>query len=82
VEDLCDWDHMCAAIADAELWWEPGTRIGYQAYTFGYIVGEVVRRVTGKPISHVLLEEVSGPLGVAVRIVQLVAEELAETSRL
>lgn len=63
-EDLCDWDTMCAAIADAELWWEPGTKIGYHAYTFGYIVGEVIRRATGKPISQVLLEELSGPLGV------------------
>jgi CubicO group peptidase (beta-lactamase class C family) len=65
VEDLCDWDEMCAAIADAELWWEPGTKVGYHALTFGYIVGEVVRRVTGKPISQVLREEVAGPLGVA-----------------
>jgi CubicO group peptidase (beta-lactamase class C family) len=65
VEDLCDWDRICAAIADAELWWAPGTKVGYHAYTFGYILGEVVRRVTGKPISQVLREEVSGPLGVA-----------------
>jgi CubicO group peptidase (beta-lactamase class C family) len=65
VEDLCDWDKMCAAIADAELWWEPGTKVGYHAYTFGYIVGEVVRRATGKPISQVLAEEVAVPLGVA-----------------
>jgi CubicO group peptidase (beta-lactamase class C family) len=65
VEDLCDWDGICAAVADAELWWEPGTKVGYHAYTFGYILGEVVRRVTGKPISQVLREEVSGPLGVA-----------------
>jgi CubicO group peptidase (beta-lactamase class C family) len=65
VEDLCDWDRICAAVADAELWWEPGTKVGYHAYTFGYILGEVVRRVTGKPISQVLREEVSGPLGVA-----------------
>src|SRR6266480_3049930 len=64
-EDLCDWDKMCAAIADQELWWEPGTKIGYHAYTFGYIVGEVIRRVTGKRISQVLREEVAGPLGVA-----------------
>jgi CubicO group peptidase (beta-lactamase class C family) len=64
-EDLCDWGRMCAAIADAELWWEPGTKVGYHAYTFGYIVGEVVRRATGKPISQVLREEVAGPLGVA-----------------
>ena len=63
-EDLCDWDKMCAAIADSELWWEPGTKIGYHAYTFGYLVGEIVRRTTGKPISQVLREEISGPLGV------------------
>jgi CubicO group peptidase (beta-lactamase class C family) len=63
-EDLCDWDKMCAAIADEELWWEPGTKVGYHAYTFGYIVGEIIRRATGKRISQVLLEELSGPLGV------------------
>ncbi|MBC6462926.1 serine hydrolase domain-containing protein [Actinomadura sp. HBU206391] len=63
--DLCDWDKMCAAIADAELWWEPGTKVGYHAYTFGYLVGEIVRRATGKPISQVLREDVTGPLGVA-----------------
>jgi CubicO group peptidase (beta-lactamase class C family) len=64
IEDLCNWDKMCGAIADSELWWEPGTKVGYHAYTFGYMVGEIVRRATGKPISQVLLEEVSGPLGV------------------
>jgi CubicO group peptidase (beta-lactamase class C family) len=64
-EDLCDWDRMCAAIADAELWWEPGTQVGYHAYTFGYLVGEIARRATGKPISQVLREEIAGPLGVA-----------------
>src|ERR1700693_447559 len=63
-EDLCDWDKMCAAIAGSELWWEPGTKVGYHAYTFGYLVGEIIRRATGKPISQVLLEQVSGPLGV------------------
>jgi CubicO group peptidase (beta-lactamase class C family) len=64
-EDLCNWNKMCAAIADEELWWEPGTKVGYHAYTFGYLVGEIVRRTTGKPISQVLRETVSGPLGVA-----------------
>jgi CubicO group peptidase (beta-lactamase class C family) len=64
MEDLCDWDKMCSAIADSELWWEPGTQIGYHAYTFGYLIGEIIRRATGKPISRALLDEVSGPLGV------------------
>ena len=65
VEDMCDWDKMCAIIAAAEPWWEPGTKIGYHAVTWGYIVGEIVRRATGEPISQVLREEVASPLGVA-----------------
>ncbi len=64
-EDLCDWDKMCAVIAASEPWWEPGTKTAYHAYTFGYIVGEIVRRATGKPISQVLEEEVAAPLGIA-----------------
>src|SRR2546428_1916556 len=68
IEDVCNWDKMCAAIADEELWWEPGTKVGYHAYTFGYIVGEIVRRATGKRISQVLREDVAGLLGVADEI--------------
>ena len=64
-EDLSDWDRMCAVIADSEPWWEPGARTAYHAYPFGYIIGEIVRRSTGKKISQVLREEVAGPLGVA-----------------
>ena len=67
-EDLCDWDRMCAVIADSEPWWEPGTETAYHAYPFGYIVGEIVRRATGRPISQVLREDVAGPLGVADEI--------------
>ena len=63
--DLCDWDGVCSAIAGSGLWWEPGTRVGYHAYTFGFIIGEVVRRATGKPVSQILRDEVAGPLGVA-----------------
>ncbi|WP_043635708.1 EstA family serine hydrolase [Nonomuraea candida] len=64
-EDVCDWGRMTAALEEAELWWEPGTKMGYHAYTFGFLVGEIVRRVTGKPISQVLAEDVAGPLGIA-----------------
>ncbi|MGX2997331.1 serine hydrolase domain-containing protein [Streptomyces sp. JNUCC 64] len=65
VEQLCDWDHMCAALADAEPWWEPGTRMGYHAYTFGYLIGEIVRRATGRTPSEALRAEITGPLGIA-----------------
>ncbi|MCM2389848.1 serine hydrolase domain-containing protein [Streptomyces albipurpureus] len=65
LEDISDWDTMCEIIADARLWWEPGTAMGYHAYTFGYLIGEIVRRATGKPISQVLREEITEPLGMA-----------------
>ena len=80
VEYMCDWDKMCAIIADAEPWWEPGTKIGYHAVTFGYIVGEIIRRATGKPISRVLREEVAGPLGIADEL--LFAVPASEQGRL
>ena len=64
-EDLCDWGKICATIAAAAPWWEPGTKIGYHPLTWGYVIGEIVRRASGKPISQILREEVAGPLGIA-----------------
>jgi CubicO group peptidase (beta-lactamase class C family) len=82
-EDLCDWEKMCEAIADSEPWWEPGTRTAYHAYPFGYIVGEIVRRATGKKISQVLSEDVAGPLGIADELYFGVPEsELGRLARL
>jgi CubicO group peptidase (beta-lactamase class C family) len=82
-EDLFDWDAMCAAIAAAEPWWEPGARTGYHAQTFGYIVGEIVRRATGTSISRVLRDEVATPLGVADELFLAVPEsQLGRVARL
>ncbi|HEX2355630.1 MAG TPA: serine hydrolase domain-containing protein [Micromonosporaceae bacterium] len=64
-EQLCDWDGMCRTIAATRPWWTPGQRVGYHAVTYGFILGEIVRRATGKRISQVLAEEVAEPLGVA-----------------
>ena len=64
VADLCDWDRMCAVLADAEPWWEPGTRFGYHALTFGFLVGEILRRATGRTISELLREVITEPLGI------------------
>ena len=47
-DDLFDWDVMTAAIADTEPWWERGTRHAYHTNTFGHLVGEIARRVTGQ----------------------------------
>jgi CubicO group peptidase (beta-lactamase class C family) len=60
---MCDWDAMCAAIADLEPLWDPGTKTGYHALTFGWILGEVLRRVDGRPIAQFVQEEICRPLG-------------------
>ena len=64
VEQLCDWDHMCAVLAAQEPWWEPGTRFGYHALTFGFLLGETMRRVTGRTVTALLQELLTGPLGI------------------
>jgi CubicO group peptidase (beta-lactamase class C family) len=62
--DLYDWELTCARLAATEPWWEPGTRSGYHALTYGFLVGEVVRRVSGLLPGAFLEREVTGPLGV------------------
>ena len=47
-DDLYDWHRMTAALAATEPWWEPGTRHTYHTNTFGHLVGEIIRRVTGE----------------------------------
>lgn len=56
VDDVCSWPTMTAALEDARLWWEPGTAVGYHAYTFGYLCGEIVRRVTKHELADVLAD--------------------------
>ncbi len=58
-----DWNAMTTALAEQEPFWEPGTRHGYHAMTFGYLVGEVVRRVDGRSLGTYFREEVAEPLG-------------------
>jgi CubicO group peptidase (beta-lactamase class C family) len=60
---MCDWDLVVDALADQEPLWVPGTRHGYHAITFGHLVGEVVRRTTGRSLGTVFREEIAEPLG-------------------
>src|SRR5664280_3004763 len=62
-EDLADWDKCTGLLAAQEPWWEPGTASGYHAVTQGYLIGEVVRRITGVSIGTWFADEVAGPLG-------------------
>ena len=67
-EKVADWDFVCEQLAAAEPWWEPGTAQGYHMTTFGFILGEVFRRVTGRTVGHYLRTEIAEPLGVDVHI--------------
>ncbi|MFI6356370.1 serine hydrolase domain-containing protein [Streptomyces sp. NPDC050743] len=62
--DLYDWELTTARLAATEPWWEPGTRSGYHALTYGFLVGEVVRRISGLRPGAFLEREVTGPLGI------------------
>lgn len=62
-EDLYDWDKVTGLLAAQAPFWEPGTACGYHAITQGYLVGEVVRRITGKSLGTVFREEIAEPLG-------------------
>ena len=62
-EILYDWTRMTSALAAEAPWWEPGTASGYHAVTFGYLVGEVVRRITGRTPGRFFRDEIAGPLG-------------------
>jgi CubicO group peptidase (beta-lactamase class C family) len=63
VADILDWEKATTLLARQAPWWEPGTAIGYQSLTMGPLVGEVVRRTTGKTLKAFFAEEVAGPLG-------------------
>jgi CubicO group peptidase (beta-lactamase class C family) len=64
VDQLCDADHMGDAIAAMPPWWPPGSRFGYHALTFGFLLGGIVQRTTGRPLRAWLREAVTGPAGV------------------
>jgi CubicO group peptidase (beta-lactamase class C family) len=64
---MYDWELMTAALAAEEPWWEPGTAHGYHTNTFGFLVGELVRRVGGEPVERAFAAQVAEPLGAEFR---------------
>lgn len=61
--DLLAWDPMAAALAAQRPVWEPGTAHGYHGRTYGWLVGEVIRRVSGRSVGRFFAEEIAGPAG-------------------
>ncbi|HVP84899.1 MAG TPA: serine hydrolase domain-containing protein [Rhizomicrobium sp.] len=62
-DTLYDWEKATSLLAAQAPFWKPGTAPGYHAVTQGYLVGEVVRRITGKSLGTVFREEIAAPLG-------------------
>ncbi len=65
---MLDWALMTEALARTPPWWEPGSAHGYHVNTFGFLTGEIVRRIAGKTIGTMLREEIAEPLGADVHI--------------
>ena len=66
--EVANWNLVCERLAASEPWWAPGTAQGYAAVSFGYIIGEVFRRVEGRTVSEYLSAEIAKPLGLDVYI--------------
>lgn len=62
--DVVDWDGMCARVAELAPQWTPGEHYEYHAITFGWILGEIARRIDGRPFSQIMKEEICAPLGI------------------
>ena len=63
IEQLYDYEGAVAHLAAQAPWWEPGTASGYSLLNYGHVVGELVRRVSGKTLRAFIAEEIAGPLG-------------------
>jgi CubicO group peptidase (beta-lactamase class C family) len=62
-DEFLAWDPIVAALAEQAPLWEPGTAHGYHAVSYGYLVGEVVRRISGRSLGTFFAEEIARPLG-------------------
>jgi CubicO group peptidase (beta-lactamase class C family) len=60
---MLDWEHMVDALARESPAYEPGSRTGYHALTYGWLVGEIVRRVTDRTLAEVVADDIADPLG-------------------
>ncbi|MGO9509632.1 MAG: serine hydrolase domain-containing protein [Mycobacterium sp.] len=68
LEDVYDWEKSTSQLAAQAPWWSPGTASGYHALTSGHLIGEVVRRITGKTLKQFVREEIAQPLGADFQI--------------
>jgi CubicO group peptidase (beta-lactamase class C family) len=80
--DTCDWEMMTRRIAELTPVWEPGTAMGYHAMTYGWLAGEVARRVDGRPFAQIVHEEICRPLGIDTLFLGITDEVEPRVARL
>ncbi len=78
---LYDWDKIINLLAAQKPWWEPGTKSGYHMYTHGFLLGELVKRVSGKTLGTFFKEEIANPLNIDFHI-GLAEENIPRVSKL
>src|SRR5690606_15581775 len=67
-EALYDWQTMCDALAATAPWWEPGTAHGYSPITYGWLIGELLRRADGRSPGRSIIARTAEPLGLDFHI--------------
>ena len=65
---MLSWETMTEALAAETPWWEPGTAHGYHVNTFGFLIGEIIRRSTGRTVGTLVREWLSGPHDIDVHL--------------
>jgi CubicO group peptidase (beta-lactamase class C family) len=63
IADMYDWEAATERLAQQRPWWEPGTASGYHANNQGHLVGELIRRITGRTFKQFVASEIAGPVG-------------------
>jgi CubicO group peptidase (beta-lactamase class C family) len=66
--DMFDWEKSTIRLAGQAPWWQPGTASGYHALNQGHLIGEIVRRITGRTLKEFVASEIAGPLGADFQI--------------
>jgi CubicO group peptidase (beta-lactamase class C family) len=76
IDDVYDWSKATSQLARQEPWWPPGTASGYHLLNYGHLVGEIVRRISGKTLKEFVREEIAGPLGADIQIGARIEDEV------
>lgn len=82
IERMLDWDYMISAIEKTEPAHTPGTRTGYHGLTFGFLVGEILQRVTGKKFASLVQKDIAKPLGLDGLYIGTPQKEISRAAQL